>query len=111
MLQAESLRAEAGRDKQPGCPPAPCAASTAGLALIQLAGIYLRSATRDSLWAFGHSSANLGLTYKGLAKDDFAIFKHLRKTRHTHNPVNDALGNAEALLHMKNEMGLKIRLD
>ena len=37
-------------------------------------------------------------------------FKHLRKTRHTHNPVDDARGNAEALLVMK-EMGLKIRLD
>lgn len=37
-------------------------------------------------------------------------FKHLRKTRHTHNPVDDAMGNAEALLHMKEAMGLEIRL-
>lgn len=28
--------------------------------------------------------------------------------KHTHNPVEDAMGNAEALLHMKDEMGLKI---
>jgi hypothetical protein len=37
-------------------------------------------------------------------------FKHLRKTKHTHNPVDDARGNAEALIYLKNEMGLKISL-
>jgi hypothetical protein len=37
-------------------------------------------------------------------------FKHLRKTRHTHHPVDDVKGNAEALLTMKETMGLKIRL-
>jgi hypothetical protein len=58
---------------------------------------------------FGFSSQNLGSLYKGLIKDSFQNFKHLRKTRHTHNPVDDAKGNAEALLHMKNEMGLKIK--
>lgn len=59
---------------------------------------------------FGHSSTNLGSLYKGMEKDAFVNFKHLRKTRHTHNPVDDAMGNAEALLHMKNVMGLKIKL-
>ncbi len=59
---------------------------------------------------FGHSSANIGSLYKGLAGDMFKNFKHLRKTAHTHHPVDDAKGNAEALLHMKNEMGLKISL-
>ena len=59
---------------------------------------------------FGHSSANLGSLYKGLVKDTMQNFKHLRLTRHTHNPVDDAKGNAEALLHMKNIMGLKISL-
>jgi hypothetical protein len=59
---------------------------------------------------FGHSSQNLGSLYKGLVKDTFATFKHLRKTAHTHDPVDDARGNAEALLHMKQEMGLKISL-
>ncbi len=59
---------------------------------------------------FGHSSSNLGSLYKGLVKDVFKSFKHLRKTRHTHHPVDDALGNAEALLTMKQELGLKIRL-
>ncbi len=59
---------------------------------------------------FGFSSTNLGSLYKGMMKDTFVTFKHLRRTRHTHHPVDDAKGNAEALLTMKNEMGLKIRL-
>lgn len=60
---------------------------------------------------FGFSSTNLGSLYKGLVKDTFQNFKHLRKTKHTHHPVDDALGNAEALLAMRDQMGLKIRLD
>lgn len=60
---------------------------------------------------FGHSSQNLGSLYKGLVKDTFQTFKHLRKTKHTHHPVDDARGNAEALLHMKDDLGLKIVLD
>jgi hypothetical protein len=59
---------------------------------------------------FGFSSQNLGSLYKGFINDTFKNFKHLRKTGHTHNPVDDAKGNAEALLHMKNEMGLRIKL-
>lgn len=59
---------------------------------------------------FGFSSTNLGSLYKGMQKDTFVNFKHLRKTRHTHNPVDDAMGNAEALLQMK-EMGLKISFE
>ena len=59
---------------------------------------------------FGFSSSNLGSLYKGLVKDTRENFKHLRKTKHTHHPVDDAKGNAEALLHMKEIMGLKIRL-
>lgn len=59
---------------------------------------------------FGHSSTNLGSLYKGLVKDTFASFKHLRRTRHTHNPVDDTRGNAEALLAMKEDLGLKISL-
>jgi hypothetical protein len=42
-----------------------------------------------------------------MVKDTFAAWKHLRRTTHTHHPVDDAKGNAEALLAMK-EMGLKI---
>jgi hypothetical protein len=58
---------------------------------------------------FGYSSTNLGSLYKGMVKDMSQNFKHLRKTAHTHHPVDDARGNAEALLAMK-AMGLKIEL-
>jgi DNA polymerase III alpha subunit (gram-positive type) len=59
---------------------------------------------------FGHSSTNLGSLYKGIVKDIAQNFKHLRKTVHTHNPVDDVIGNAEALLYMKQELSLKIKL-
>jgi hypothetical protein len=59
---------------------------------------------------FGFSSMNLGSLYKGLVHDASASFKHLRITRHSHHPVDDAMGNAEALLQMKDKMGLRIRL-
>ena len=45
---------------------------------------------------FGHGSSNLGSLYKGLARDAYVNFKHLRKTKHTHHPVDNARGNAEA---------------
>lgn len=57
---------------------------------------------------FGFSSQNLGSLYKGLVKDMRSSFKHLRKTKHTHDPVDDARGNAEAMLHMIDAMGLKL---
>lgn len=60
---------------------------------------------------FGHSSTNLGSLYKGLTKDMYHNFKHLRKTKHTHHPVDDAKGNAEALIYMKENLGLNIGLE
>jgi hypothetical protein len=59
---------------------------------------------------FGYSSRRLADLYCGMEKDTFAKWKHLRKTVHTHNPVDDAMGNAEVLLMMKKEMDLKISL-
>lgn len=56
---------------------------------------------------FGYSGRRIGDLYCGLVKDTRAQWKHLRKTKHDHNPVNDAIGNAEALLSME-KMGLKI---
>lgn len=49
---------------------------------------------------FGWSSANIGSLYKGIVGDEYSKFTHLRETTHTHNPVDDAKGNAEALLKM-----------
>ena len=58
---------------------------------------------------FGWSSRRIGDLYCGMKMDSRANWKHLRKTRHDHNPINDALGNAEALLEIQ-KMGLKIKL-
>jgi hypothetical protein len=56
---------------------------------------------------FGWSSTNLGSLYKGMERNMRANFKKLRKTKHTHNALDDARGNAEAMLAMF-DMGLKI---
>jgi hypothetical protein len=56
---------------------------------------------------FGFSSTNLGSLYKGMVNDTRQNFKHLRGTKHTHDPLDDARGNAEALLKMR-AMGLKL---
>jgi hypothetical protein len=47
---------------------------------------------------FGWSSSNIGSLYKGTRRDLYRNFRHLRDTEHTHNPLDDAMGNAEALL-------------
>jgi DNA polymerase III alpha subunit (gram-positive type) len=47
---------------------------------------------------FGFSSFSLTSFYKGHQKNMKASFKHLRKTKHTHNALDDAKGNAEAFL-------------
>lgn len=59
----------------------------------------IRAHARGWPWwhSFVFSSKNFGNLDKGLVKD-------------THHPVDDAKGNAEALLTMKEQMGLKIRL-
>ncbi len=57
---------------------------------------------------FGHSSTNLGSFYKGVVRDVSKNFKHLRKTKHTHNPVDDAKGNAEAFLEIIEQYRIKI---
>ena len=57
---------------------------------------------------FGFSGRRIGDLYAGLVKDYFKAseWKKFRQTIHTHNPVDDAKGNAEALLKIR-EMGLK----
>ncbi len=51
----------------------------------------------------------LGDLYCGMRMDTQSRWKHLRKTQHTHNALDDAKGNAEAILAMR-DMGLKIKL-
>ncbi len=47
---------------------------------------------------FGHSARRIGDFYAGLHRDVTKTqeWKRLRRTRHDHHPVHDALGNAEA---------------
>ena len=59
---------------------------------------------------FGFSSTNLGSLYKGIVGDLSRNFKHLRLTKHTHHPLDDARGNAEALLAIAKKYDLNIRL-
>jgi DNA polymerase III epsilon subunit-like protein len=58
---------------------------------------------------FGFSARRIGDLYCGMKMDaglNNEWKKLFRKTVHDHNPINDAIGNAEALLAMK-AMGLK----
>jgi hypothetical protein len=57
---------------------------------------------------FGFSSSNLGSLYKGAVRDLTKNFKHLRRTRHSHHPVDDARGNAEAFLTIVDEHGMRL---
>ncbi len=58
---------------------------------------------------FGWSGRRIGDLYCGMVNNSHAQWKHLRHPyEHNHNPVSDALGNAQALLKMQ-EMGLKIQ--
>lgn len=58
---------------------------------------------------FGWSSKRIGDIYAGFKNNFFDKWKHLKDTRHTHHPVDDAMGNAEALLKMV-DMGLKLKV-
>ncbi len=49
---------------------------------------------------FGWSGRRIGDIYAGLVRSTRRPWKRLRETPHDHNPVNDALGNAEALHKM-----------
>ena len=53
---------------------------------------------------FGHSARRIGDYYAGLVGDFRAAskWKKLRITKHTHHPVDDAMGNVEAFRRMQN---------
>lgn len=59
---------------------------------------------------FGWSGRRIGDLWTGFQSakgKPKSGWKHLRDTKHTHDPEDDALGNAEALLKMR-EMGINI---
>lgn len=59
---------------------------------------------------FGYSARRIGDLYCGMKKDmslNSEWKKKYRITSHDHNPVNDAKGNAEALIAMR-KLGLKM---
>jgi hypothetical protein len=61
---------------------------------------------------FGFSARRIGDLYCGLVKDaskNHEWKKKYRRTKHTHNPVDDAMGNAEAIREFQ-KLGLKIKL-
>ena len=51
---------------------------------------------------FGHSARRIGDMWSGMKNKigDHSSWKKLRVTRHTHHPLDDAMGNAEALLRI-----------
>lgn len=60
---------------------------------------------------FGFSARRIGDLYCGMVKNSSKNGEwkaRYRKTKHDHNPVNDAMGNAEALLEMQ-KLGLRIK--
>lgn len=57
---------------------------------------------------FGHSSNNLRNLWNGIHRTMFKGYKHLRRTKHTHNALDDAMGNAEALLTIVKDYDLKL---
>lgn len=68
----------------------------------QFINYYLHKYTGDN--PLGFSARRIGDIYCGLQKDLYARWRHLRDTPHTHNPVEDAKGNAEAFLKILKEL-------
>lgn len=58
---------------------------------------------------FGWTGRRIGDLWCGFNNDVHLKWKHMRKTKHTHDPIDDARGNAEAVLEMQRR-GLKIKL-
>ena len=77
----------------------------------QFMNYYLHAFYGDN--PFGFSARRIGDFYAGLTKDFHGAskWKNLRKTKHTHHPVDDSLGNAEALLAMCDRYGVRLNLD
>lgn len=58
---------------------------------------------------FGWSSRRIGDVFSGFENHPYYRWKRHRKTKHTHNPVDDAMGNAEAMMYLINK-GFKLKI-
>ena len=58
---------------------------------------------------FGWTGRRIGDLWCGYNNDMHIKWKDMRKTKHTHDPIDDARGNAEAVLEMQSR-GLNIKL-
>lgn len=52
----------------------------------------------------GWSARRIGDIYAGQQNDLLKNWKHLRKTKHTHKAIDDAMGNAEAFVEITKNM-------
>jgi DNA polymerase III epsilon subunit-like protein len=61
---------------------------------------------------FGWSSRRIGDIYCGAVKDlsKNNVWKMLRVTKHSHDPLDDAMGNAEAFLSFTKDLEIKVKL-
>lgn len=62
---------------------------------------------------FGFSARRIGDMFAGLERNSQISGRHwkkLRKTKHTHNPVDDAMGNAEALIELNKRYNFNVPL-
>lgn len=57
---------------------------------------------------FGFSARRIGDLICGRVGNYWYQWKRHRKTKHTHNPVDDAKGNAEALLYLRDNLDFKL---
>jgi DNA polymerase III alpha subunit (gram-positive type) len=74
----------------------------------QFVNYYLHKYTGNN--PFGFSARRIGDMYAGIMRNSGAAnnWKKYRKTKHTHNPVDDAKGNAEALLVFRDKYNFKV---
>jgi hypothetical protein len=66
-----------------------------------IAGMYDRAGMKNP---FGHSGRRISDFWAGLNQDwgNTQRWKSLRRTKHDHHPVNDAMGNLEAFVQIMN---------
>lgn len=57
---------------------------------------------------FGFSARRIGDLFCGAEKNLWYKWKQHRRTKHSHNALDDAMGNAEAILYLSKTYGIKL---